>query len=61
MTAVAIEKLDRIIHRFASVEHALSSGALTTRIGERFALADAADSHRALAGRGTTGKLILVP
>ncbi|MGL4526307.1 MAG: peptide chain release factor 1 [Aestuariivirga sp.] len=27
MTAVAIEKLDRIIHRFASVEHALSSGA----------------------------------
>jgi peptide chain release factor 1 len=27
MTAVAIEKLDRIIHRFASVEYALSSGA----------------------------------
>ena len=27
MTAVAIEKLDRIIHRFASVEHELSSGA----------------------------------
>ncbi len=27
MTAVAIEKLDRIIHRFSSVEHALSSGA----------------------------------
>jgi peptide chain release factor 1 len=27
MTAVAIEKLDRIIQRFASVEHALSSGA----------------------------------
>jgi peptide chain release factor 1 len=27
MTAVAIEKLDRIIHRFASVEHELASGA----------------------------------
>jgi peptide chain release factor 1 len=27
MTAVATEKLDRIIHRFASVEHELSSGA----------------------------------
>ena len=47
--------------RYRELFDALSSGALTTRIGERFALADAADSHRALAGRGTTGKLILVP
>ena len=26
MSAIAIEKLDRIIHRFANVEHELSSG-----------------------------------
>jgi NADPH2:quinone reductase len=37
------------------------AGSLRVGIGERFALADAADAHRALAGRGTTGKLLLVP
>lgn len=47
--------------RFGEVFQALESGALSLRIGERFALAAAADAHRALAGRGTTGKLILVP
>ena len=31
------------------------------RIGERFALADAADAHRALEGRATTGKVVLLP
>ena len=34
---------------------------LRIRIGARFALADAADAHRALEGRETTGKVILVP
>lgn len=34
-------------------------GSLDVRIGERFALADAADAHRALEGRATTGKVIL--
>lgn len=47
--------------RYGEVFGAVAGGSLRARIGERFALADAADAHRALAGRGTTGKLILVP
>jgi len=31
------------------------------RIGARFPLARAADAHRALEGRETTGKLLLIP
>lgn len=34
-------------------------GSLDVRIGARFAFADAADAHRALEGRATTGKVIL--
>ena len=34
---------------------------LTVTIGQRFALADAADAHRALEGRTTTGSTILLP
>ena len=47
--------------RYRELFDAVASGALTVRIGDRFALADAADAHRALAGRGTTGKLLLLP
>lgn len=47
--------------RYREIFAAVLDGALRVRIGERFTLADAADAHRALAGRGTTGKLILVP
>lgn len=36
------------------------AGALTLRIGGVYPLAGAADAHRALAGRGTTGKLVLM-
>jgi len=39
----------------------IGNGKVTVRIGERFALADAADAHRALEGRETTGKVLLVP
>ncbi|MAT06017.1 MAG: NADPH:quinone reductase [Acidimicrobiaceae bacterium] len=38
-----------------------ADGSLDVRIGQRFALADAADAHRALEGRATTGKVVLVP
>jgi NADPH2:quinone reductase len=34
---------------------------LKVRIGERFPLADAADAHRALQSRETTGKVLLEP
>lgn len=47
--------------RYRELFEALEDGTLTVRIGGRFTLDDAADAHRALAGRGTTGKLILVP
>ena len=39
----------------------IRSGELNLRIGERFALSAAADSHRALQGRRTTGKVLLLP
>jgi NADPH2:quinone reductase len=39
----------------------VSSGDLDVRIGARYALRDAAEAHRALEGRATTGKVLLVP
>jgi NADPH2:quinone reductase len=39
----------------------VASGALKVRIGATFPLRDAADAHRALEGRATTGKVLLVP
>jgi NADPH2:quinone reductase len=38
-----------------------TSGDLRVRIHDRFPLAAAADAHRALEGRQTTGKLLLLP
>ncbi len=40
---------------------AVQAGQLNVRIGARYPLADAAEAHRALEGRATTGKVILVP
>ncbi len=39
----------------------VDNGDLDVRIGARFALRDAADAHRALEARTTTGKVLLVP
>jgi NADPH2:quinone reductase len=39
----------------------VGDGSLDVRIGSRFPLADAADAHRALEGRQTSGKVLLVP
>jgi NADPH2:quinone reductase len=39
----------------------LGSGAVKVRIGQRYPLADAAQAHRALEGRHTTGSTLLVP
>ena len=39
----------------------VSSGALHVRIGRTYPLAQAAEAHRALAGRETTGKVLLLP
>jgi NADPH2:quinone reductase len=45
----------------AEVFARLQSGLLKVAINRRFALADAAEAHRALEGRGTTGATILEP
>jgi NADPH2:quinone reductase len=39
----------------------LGSGAVKVRIGQRYPLADAAQAHRALEGRHTTGSTLLLP
>jgi NADPH2:quinone reductase len=47
--------------RAGAVLGAITSGALRVRIGARHALAEAAEAHRALEGRATTGKVLLIP
>lgn len=39
----------------------IASGAVKPRIGARYALADAAEAHRALESRATTGSTLLIP
>jgi NADPH2:quinone reductase len=39
----------------------IASGAVKVAIGQRFALKDAADAHRALEGRATHGSTVLIP
>ena len=45
----------------AAVFNMAVMGALTLRIGGSYPLADAAEAHSALAGRQTTGKVVLLP
>lgn len=40
---------------------AIATGALDVRVGARYPLSEAADAHRALEGRTTTGKVLLIP
>jgi NADPH2:quinone reductase len=47
--------------RSGAVYGALAKGTLVQRIGGRYALADAAKAHSDLEGRGTVGKLLIVP
>ena len=47
--------------RAAEVLSAVASGRLKVRIGQTFPLAGAAEAHRALEGRKTTGKVLLLP
>jgi NADPH:quinone reductase len=47
--------------RAAEVLGAAASGDLDVRVGARFPLAEAAEAHRALEGRATTGKVLLLP
>lgn len=52
------EELER---RAAAVLGAVACGGLTVRIAGRFALAEAGAAHRVLEGRGSSGKLLLLP
>ena len=46
--------------RAGSVLGSVAGGELDVRIGDRFAMADASEAHRALEGRKTTGKVLLI-
>ena len=52
---------EALLQRAGDVLGWIGSGELDVRIGDRFALADAADAHRALQGRKTTGKVVILP
>jgi NADPH2:quinone reductase len=47
--------------RSTDVLNGVATGELQVRIGATFPLADAAEAHRALEGRETTGKVLLLP
>ncbi|WP_309135180.1 quinone oxidoreductase [Cellulomonas sp.] len=47
--------------RWREVAEPAAAGALDVRVGATFPLADAAEAHRALEGRATTGKVLLLP
>jgi NADPH2:quinone reductase len=52
---------DELTWRAGAVFDAIASGTLHVEIGARYALDHAAAAYRALEGRQTTGKLLLVP
>jgi len=52
---------DELLWRATELFDAVAAGALDVRVGATFPLADAADAHRALEGRTTTGKVLLLP
>ena len=47
--------------RAEEIFSAIARGSLDVRIGAEFALTEAAEAHRALEGRQTTGKVLLIP
>jgi NADPH2:quinone reductase len=52
---------DELLDRAGQVLDWVADGSLSVRIGREYPLADAAEAQRALAGRETTGKVLLVP
>ncbi len=52
---------EELLARADELAALVRDGRLSVRIGATFRLADAADAHRALEGRTTTGKVLLVP
>ena len=52
---------EELLHRAGAVLSAIRAGELSIRIGATFPLAEAAEAHRQLTGRATTGKVLLIP
>ena len=52
---------DELLQRAGDVLQRAASGELKIRIGARFPLSEAAEAHRQLSGRMTTGKVVLIP
>jgi len=52
---------DEVLSRSTDLFRWLLSGDLTFKVDHAFPLADAAKAHEALAGRKTTGKVVLIP
>ena len=50
-----------LLERANAVLEWVAAGELVLRISTEFGLADAAEAHRALQGRKTTGKVVLIP
>jgi NADPH2:quinone reductase len=50
-----------LLERAGEVLQRVADGTLTVRIGREFPLAQAADAHRELEARRTTGKVLLIP
>ncbi len=56
-----VQTRDELLHRATTLFELHAGGELRVRIGEEFALEDAAEAHRRLEERLTTGKLLLRP
>lgn len=56
-----LQTTDELLRRAGDLFRWIGEGELDVRIGERFPLAEAAEAHRALEGRRTTGKVVLIP
>lgn len=52
---------EELVERATDVLGAIKRGELSISIGATYPLAEAAEAHRALAGRATTGKVLLLP
>jgi NADPH2:quinone reductase len=50
-----------LLARAGDVLDWMAEGTLDLRIGHRFPLSEAAEAHRAIQGRKTTGKVLLLP
>jgi NADPH2:quinone reductase len=56
-----VQERDELEERAGAVLDAVASGALRVRIDAEYRLEESAEAHRALEGRRTAGKLLLLP